>query len=181
MFCHFSLLSSHRTFGQVVTERDAMALALSPYVVRLFYSFRSTNALYLVMEYMIGGDMGQMLEQFGCFDDDMARFYLAEITIALEYLHRHGITHRDLKPDNILIDSKGHIKVEEVGPGQLVPVCFTVLYFAAQRLWPQLHHATGQQPQHSQLAVCRAPSWLSCHSRGPICHHPQRLNRLSRL
>ncbi|EDQ89563.1 uncharacterized protein MONBRDRAFT_8114 [Monosiga brevicollis MX1] len=100
---------------QVVTERDALALVMSPYVVRLFYSFRSENALYLVMEYLIGGDLGQMLEQFGSFDEEMARFYLGEITIALEYLHRHGIIHRDLKPDNILIDARGHLKLSDFG------------------------------------------------------------------
>eukprot|EP00730_Choanoeca_flexa_P004137 TRINITY_DN11608_c0_g1_i1.p1 TRINITY_DN11608_c0_g1~~TRINITY_DN11608_c0_g1_i1.p1 ORF type:complete len:793 (+),score=192.44 TRINITY_DN11608_c0_g1_i1:290-2380(+) len=115
------VLRNKNMVDQVVTERDAMALALSPYVVRLFYSFRSANALYLIMEYMIGGDLGQMLEQFGCFDDDMARFYLSEITIALEYLHRHGIIHRDLKPDNILIDSKGHIKLSDFGLSCITP------------------------------------------------------------
>jgi serine/threonine protein kinase len=104
---------------KVVTERDAMALVLSPFVVRLFYSFRSSNAMFLVMEYMIGGDLGQLLSNFGFMDEDMARFYLSEICVALEYLHRHGIIHRDLKPDNVLIASDGHIKLSDFGLSRL--------------------------------------------------------------
>lgn len=104
---------------KVVTERDAMALVLSPFVVRLFYSFRSANAMFLVMEYMIGGDLGQLLSNFGFMDENMARFYLSEICVALEYLHRHGIIHRDLKPDNVLIASDGHIKLSDFGLSRL--------------------------------------------------------------
>ena len=96
-----------------------MALVLSPFVVRLFYSFRSANAMFLVMEYMIGGDLGQLLTNFGFMEEDMARFYLSEICIALEYLHRHGIIHRDLKPDNVLIAEDGHIKLSDFGLSRL--------------------------------------------------------------
>eukprot|EP00049_Salpingoeca_infusionum_P015507 m.302725 g.302725 ORF g.302725 m.302725 type:complete len:452 (-) comp15887_c0_seq2:1307-2662(-) len=108
---------------QVVTERDAMALMISPFVVRLFYSFRSESAMFLVMEFMIGGDLGTLLKHFGAFDLEMTTFYLSEITVALEYLHRHGIVHRDLKPDNILIDAKGHIKLYDFGLSRLAHPC----------------------------------------------------------
>ena len=68
-----------------------------------------------VIEYMIGGDLEGLLEQVGCFDEPYARFYFAELVLAVESLHNVGLIHRDLKPDNVLIDSTGHIKLTDFG------------------------------------------------------------------
>ncbi len=76
------------------------------FIVRGAYVFQSKRHTYFVMEYMNGGDMGSLLEKFAPLDEAYARFYLAEILLAVEYLHSLGIIHRDLKPDNILIDSR---------------------------------------------------------------------------
>lgn len=67
------------------------------------------------MEYMKGGDMSCLLQMHGYFDPDMARYYLAQLVLALEQLHLGGVIHRDLKPDNILIDKLGHIKLTDFG------------------------------------------------------------------
>eukprot|EP01105_Mastigella_eilhardi_P020921 TRINITY_DN5022_c0_g1_i3.p1 TRINITY_DN5022_c0_g1~~TRINITY_DN5022_c0_g1_i3.p1 ORF type:complete len:798 (-),score=227.07 TRINITY_DN5022_c0_g1_i3:60-2453(-) len=96
-------------------ERDILAETENPYVVKLFYSFASKEKLYFVMEYMCGGDLFSLLQQRGAFSEEMTRMYVAETVLALEYLHSRGITHRDLKPDNILIDSTGHIKLTDFG------------------------------------------------------------------
>jgi serine/threonine protein kinase len=69
----------------------------------------------MVMEFMKGGDLSSLLEQVGSFDEDTAKFYLAQIVLALEYLHSKGVIHRDLKPDNILIDAEGRIKLTDFG------------------------------------------------------------------
>ncbi|KAF9416736.1 hypothetical protein BGZ94_010149 [Podila epigama] len=101
--------------SHVLAERRVLALTRTPFVVQLFYAFASKDYLYLVMEYVIGGDLSSLLAVFGSFDEDMARMYIAECVLALEYLHANGITHRDLKPDNMLVNSEGHIKLTDFG------------------------------------------------------------------
>lgn len=101
--------------GQMKAERDALALSKSPFVVQLFYSLQTATNIYLVMEYLIGGDVKSLLHIYGYFDVDMAVKYISEVALALDYLHRHGIIHRDLKPDNMLISNKGHIKLTDFG------------------------------------------------------------------
>ena len=106
---------------QVVAERDALAISSkSPYVVQLYYSFQSDEKIYLVMEYMIGGDIKSLLHNLGYFDEDMTLFYISEVTLALEYLHSHHIYHRDIKPDNMLLSNTGHVKLTDFGLS-----CFT--------------------------------------------------------
>ncbi|XP_074049143.1 serine/threonine-protein kinase greatwall isoform X2 [Macrotis lagotis] len=100
---------------QVQAERDALALSKSPFIVHLYYSLQSTNNVYLVMEYLIGGDVKSLLHIYGYFDEEMAVKYISEVALALDYLHRHGIIHRDLKPDNMLISNEGHIKLTDFG------------------------------------------------------------------
>ncbi|XP_050548003.1 serine/threonine-protein kinase greatwall-like, partial [Daktulosphaira vitifoliae] len=100
---------------QVVNERNALALANSPFCVKLFYSLQTSSCIYLVMEYMVGGDVKSLLSVMGYFTEDVATFYAAEVALALQYLHSHGIVHRDLKPDNMLISGQGHIKLTDFG------------------------------------------------------------------
>ncbi|KAK8444323.1 hypothetical protein SEVIR_9G117800v4 [Setaria viridis] len=95
----------------ILAERDILITVRNPFVVRFFYSFTSRENLYLVMEYLNGGDLYSLLRNLGCLDEDVARVYLAEVVLALEYLHSMQIVHRDLKPDNLLIAHDGHIKV----------------------------------------------------------------------
>ncbi|XP_031225041.1 serine/threonine-protein kinase greatwall isoform X2 [Mastomys coucha] len=100
---------------QVQAERDALALSKSPFVVHLYYSLQSASNIYLIMEYLIGGDVKSLLHIYGYFDEEMAIKYTCEVALALDYLHRHGIIHRDLKPDNMLISNEGHIKLTDFG------------------------------------------------------------------
>ncbi|RKP36215.1 serine/threonine protein kinase 15, partial [Dimargaris cristalligena] len=105
--------------AQALTERKVLSLMKTPYVVKLYYAFHSTDYLYLVMEYLIGGDLGSLVQGMGGFDLTMAQFYSAETALALASLHQNGIIHRDLKPDNILIDGRGHIKLTDFGLSQI--------------------------------------------------------------
>ena len=101
--------------SNVRRERDIMAAVYHPCVIRLCYTFQNEVYLFWVMEYLNGGDIRCLLSALGALGEDMAKFFAAEVVLALEYLHDMGIVHRDLKPDNLLIDSKGHVKVTDFG------------------------------------------------------------------
>jgi len=96
-------------------ERDVFSVLKGDFVVKAIWTFRYKSFLCFVMEYMIGGDFGYILENYTCLDEVIAKFYLAEVVLALEYLHKQNIVHRDLKPDNILLDANGHIKLTDFG------------------------------------------------------------------
>ncbi|KAL1100100.1 hypothetical protein V6Z11_D05G207200 [Gossypium hirsutum] len=100
---------------RILAERNILIAVRNPFVVRFFYSFTCRDNLYLVMEYLNGGDLYSLLRKVGCLDEEVARTYIAELVLALEYLHSVGIVHRDLKPDNILIAHDGHIKLTDFG------------------------------------------------------------------
>uniref|UniRef100_A0A6A7FZK8 Serine/threonine-protein kinase greatwall n=1 Tax=Hirondellea gigas TaxID=1518452 RepID=A0A6A7FZK8_9CRUS len=104
---------------QMITERDALAHVQSPFCVQLYYSLQNSTHVFLVMEYLIGGDL-KSLVMYGYLDQDLAAFYIAELALALNYLHRHGIVHRDVKPDNLLLDNKGHLKLTDFGLSKIL-------------------------------------------------------------
>ncbi|EAU91501.2 AGC/NDR protein kinase [Coprinopsis cinerea okayama7 len=104
--------------GHVRAERDILksaSLVHSPggaeWIVRLHYSFQDRDNLYLILEYMGGGDLLNLLIERDIFEEDFTRFYVAEMILAIEQCHKHGFIHRDIKPDNFLFDPEGHIKL----------------------------------------------------------------------
>ncbi|CAO2821033.1 unnamed protein product [Amaranthus hypochondriacus] len=99
----------------ILAERNILISTRNPFVVRFYYSFTCKENLYLVMEYLNGGDLYSLLRNLGCLDEDMVRVYMAEVVLALEYLHKQNVIHRDLKPDNLLIGPDGHIKLTDFG------------------------------------------------------------------
>ncbi|KIW92322.1 uncharacterized protein Z519_07306 [Cladophialophora bantiana CBS 173.52] len=87
----------------------------SDFVAKLYWTFSSKDYLYLVMEYLNGGDCASLVKILGGLSEDWAKKYIAEVVLGVEHLHSRGIVHRDLKPDNLLIDSKGHLKLTDFG------------------------------------------------------------------
>ncbi|KAM6271263.1 rho-associated protein kinase 2 isoform 1-T1 [Spheniscus humboldti] len=95
-------------------ERDIMAFANSPWVVQLFCAFQDDKYLYMVMEYMPGGDLVNLMSNYDV-PEKWAKFYTAEVVLALDAIHSMGLIHRDVKPDNMLLDKHGHLKLADFG------------------------------------------------------------------
>uniref|UniRef100_A0A8C4PWH6 Ribosomal protein S6 kinase n=2 Tax=Eptatretus burgeri TaxID=7764 RepID=A0A8C4PWH6_EPTBU len=96
-------------------ERNILEGIKHPFIVDLVYAFQTGGKLYLILEYLSGGELFMQLEKEGVFLEDTACFYLAEITLALGHLHSHGIIYRDLKPENVMLNGQGHIKLTDFG------------------------------------------------------------------
>lgn len=100
---------------RVLAEQGILATANHPFIVSLYHSFQSEDHLYLCMEYCMGGEFFRALQtrRMKCISENDAKFYAAEVTAALEYLHLMGFIYRDLKPENILLHQSGHIMLSD--------------------------------------------------------------------
>uniref|UniRef100_A0AAQ4QDE9 Citron Rho-interacting kinase n=1 Tax=Gasterosteus aculeatus aculeatus TaxID=481459 RepID=A0AAQ4QDE9_GASAC len=108
-----------RSQGNVVfheEERRILGLNSSPWIPQLLYAFQDKEHVYLAMEYLPGGDLMSLLNRYeDQFDESMSQFYLAELVEAIHAVHQLGYVHRDVKPENVLIDRTGHIKLADFG------------------------------------------------------------------
>lgn len=86
-----------------------------PFIVALRYAFQTKAKLYMVFDFISGGELFQHLKNVEYFPEERARFYAAEILLALEFLHKKHIIYRDLKPENVLLDTEGHVKITDFG------------------------------------------------------------------
>ena len=101
--------------AHTITERHILQNIHSPFLVHLFYSFQSSEKLYMVLDYMAGGELFFWLKKDKKFSENRCRLYTAELTCALEALHTANIVYRDLKPENILLDEAGHLRITDFG------------------------------------------------------------------
>ncbi|KAK8547256.1 hypothetical protein V6N13_097972 [Hibiscus sabdariffa] len=99
----------------VRAERNLLAEVASHFIVKLYYSFQDAEYLYLIMEYLPGGDMMTLLMREDTLTETVARFYIAQSVLAIESIHKHNYIHRDIKPDNLLLDKNGHMKLSDFG------------------------------------------------------------------
>jgi len=96
-------------------ERDVLLAVRHPFIVDLKYAFQAGNKVYLIMEYLAGGELFMQLQKERMLMEDTAIFYLSQVLLAIEHLHIIGIIYRDLKPENIMLDRAGHVKLTDFG------------------------------------------------------------------
>jgi serum/glucocorticoid-regulated kinase 2 len=123
----------------------------NPFVVKLFYSFHDRNTLYLALEFHNGGDLATQLARWGRLGRDRARFYTAEIVEGVAGLHAAGVIYRDLKPENVLISSEGHVVLTDFG------------------LSKDFHHATTSKATLAQSVGSLSPMSLARETTMTFC------------
>ncbi|XP_022701642.1 serine/threonine-protein kinase tricorner-like isoform X2 [Varroa jacobsoni] len=101
--------------AHVRAERDILVEADHQWVVKMYYSFQDAINLYLIMEFLPGGDMMTLLMKKDTLSEEATQFYIAETALAIQSIHRLGFIHRDIKPDNLLLDARGHVKLSDFG------------------------------------------------------------------
>ncbi|KAI3650631.1 hypothetical protein MP228_004112 [Amoeboaphelidium protococcarum] len=110
-----SSLIDDEALDHILSENRVLQQLSHPFLVKLYCSFQTADRLYFVMEYISGGELFFHIGREKRFSEERVRFYAGEIVLALQYLHSKGIVYRDLKLENILIDSEGHVKITDFG------------------------------------------------------------------
>ena len=146
------ILRKERIIGQnlskyAIAERNVLSISNHPFIVKLNYAFQSLTKLFLILEYCPGGDLAKHLSIEKKFEENRAKFYLCEILLALEYLHKKNIIFRDLKPENVVLDEEGHCKLTDFGLSKegidndkyTKSFCGSIAYLAPEVLKKQGH------------------------------------------
>ena len=128
-----------RQVEHVQNEKEILMTLEHPFIVNLLYNFQSSANLYMVMDYVPGGELFSHLRRMGKFSLPMTRFYACELTCAIGYMHDNGVIYRDLKPENLLLSSRGHLKLCDFGFAKYVKdgditwtLCGTAEYLAPE-------------------------------------------------
>ena len=146
------ILRKERIMGQnlskyAIAERNVLSLSNHPFIVKLNCAFQTLTKLFLILEYCPGGDLAKHLSYEKKFDEKRAKFYLCEILLALEDLHKRNIIFRDLKPENVVLDEEGHCKLTDFGLSKegidndqyTKSFCGSIAYLAPEVLKKQGH------------------------------------------
>ncbi|KAL3285204.1 hypothetical protein HHI36_019319 [Cryptolaemus montrouzieri] len=130
----------------VFSERNVMLSCRSPFITRLYRTFKDSKYVYMLLEACLGGEVWTTLRDRGCFDDHTARFISACVVEAFDYLHSRGIIYRDLKPENLLLDLNGYVKLVDFGfsknlgyTGKTWTFCGTPEYVAPETILNKGH------------------------------------------
>ena len=109
----FLVKNNHLKYA--ISEANILKQANHPFVLKLHYSFQTPDNLYMILDLCSGGDLAFHLGKREIFDEPVAMLFIAEVALAIDYIHSLNVIYRDLKPENILIDGEGHIKLADFG------------------------------------------------------------------
>ncbi|CCF58777.1 hypothetical protein KAFR_0F01800 [Kazachstania africana CBS 2517] len=182
-------------------ERLMLSLVSHPFIVRMWGTFQDSVHLYMVMDYVEGGELFSLLRKSQRFPNPVAKFYAAEVCLSLEYLHSKDIIYRDLKPENILLDKNGHIKLTDFGFAKYVPdvtytLCGTPDYIAPEVVSTKPYNKSvdwwsfgiliyemlaGHTPFYDSNTVKTYENILNAKLKFPAFFHPDVRDLLSQL
>uniref|UniRef100_A0A7S4L655 cAMP-dependent protein kinase n=1 Tax=Paramoeba aestuarina TaxID=180227 RepID=A0A7S4L655_9EUKA len=132
-----------RQVEHIANEKNILMSVKHPFIVNMYASFQDAGHLYMLLEYVQGGELFSHLRKAGRFSAGVTRFFAAEITLALDYLHSQEIVYRDLKPENLLIDADGHVKITDFGFAKIVPDRTWTLCGTPEYLAPEIIQSKG--------------------------------------
>ena len=127
----------------VYSEKFLLSNIRFPFIIQLYGTFKDQRNIYMLLEYAIGGELFTYLRRAGKFSVADTKFYASEIVLALEYMHSMNIVYRDLKPENLLLDSNGHIKITDFGFAKIVHDRTWTLCGTPEYLAPEIIQSTG--------------------------------------
>ena len=113
-------LKKEKQINHTKTEREILEKINHPFIISLKYAFQTKNNLYMLTDFMIGGEIYYLLQKKGNFTEKQTKFYICELVLAIGFLHKNQIIYRDLKPENILLDKDGHIKLVDFGLSKIL-------------------------------------------------------------
>ena len=134
-----------KQLDHIKSERSVLERVKHPFIITLLSTFQDSTFIYMLLEYICGGELFSRLRREGRFSNDVALFYICEIVLVFEYLHSLSIAYRDLKPENILIDKDGHVKITDFGFAKKITdktytLCGTPEYLAPEIIQNRGHH-----------------------------------------
>ena len=182
-------------------ERRMLKLVEHPFLIRMWGTFQDARNLFMVMDYIEGGELFSLLRKSQRFPNPVAKFYAAEVTLAIEYLHAHNIIYRDLKPENILLDRNGHVKITDFGFAKEVStvtwtLCGTPDYIAPEVITTKPYNKSvdwwslgilifemlaGYTPFYDSTPMKTYQKILAGKVHFPSFFHPDAIDLLSRL
>ncbi|KAG0743902.1 hypothetical protein G6F57_000587 [Rhizopus arrhizus] len=124
-------------------EKHILESVAHPFLVNMWGTFQDCYNLYMIMDYVPGGELFSVLRRSQRFPDHVAKFYAAEVILAIEYLHGKDMIYRDLKPENLLLDAQGHIKITDFGFAKYVPDITWTLCGTPDYLAPEIIQSKG--------------------------------------
>jgi len=139
-----SLVKHKKEIEHTMAERAVMMKLNHPFLMKLHFTYQTTDKLFYIMDYVNGGELFYHLEREGQFSLERTRFYIAELILALEYLHQNDVIYRDIKTENILLSSEGHIVLTDFGLSKelsqsmrTTTLCGTPVYLPPEMLLKQ--------------------------------------------
>ena len=117
-------------------ERDLLAKIHHPFIVNMHYAFQDTQNLYIVLDLLSGGDLRYHIAHKRTFSETQTKFIIANMLLALEYIHSKNIIHRDIKPENLVLESNGYVRITDFGVAKINEEDL-VKQVELQDIWPQ--------------------------------------------